>query len=392
MHFIHALLPLSPNRVWPLVARSGLLELGRGGGRLSSIVGSVELVSGRFDLLLACTRLFEALVEEFVANAVQRRSGVKSSARFGNEESAGFGVPDQVLSKALLSFTRYFVDVLESSCTWKFAAHDDRRRLSKTLTTTFDHILRYAYGIDSQPKSDTESKPKDSTLFRSITDAQARPDADKKHKPRIMGPLLPAAAHLVDSFLSTSSGALRFQPLLEALHDGFQTRPSTTFINAWTLCIDQVNATLSFSTTLLRVGILLDRPHSQLESQLFKTSPLISRLFAVDEGYRLPVVALFEALIVSASKDAGEPPSLLGHLGTQTSKNFLHVLSDLGKPLCRQDCVIGIWHFLAMVVSNRQQWFANYLLTGKSSKNVLKSNGCEKSSITLNRPVLGEQA
>jgi nuclear pore complex protein Nup188 len=60
-------------------------------------VGSVELVSGRFDLLLACTRLFEALVEDFVSNAIQRRSsGVKSSARFGNDdEPMGTGVPDQ---------------------------------------------------------------------------------------------------------------------------------------------------------------------------------------------------------------------------------------------------------------------------------------------------------
>lgn len=391
MQFIHALLPIFPNRVWPIVARSGLLELGRGGGRLSSIVGSVELVSGHFSLLLACTRLFEALIEEFVANAVQRRSATKSSARFVNEESAGFGVPDQVLSKSLLSFTRYFVNVLESSCNWKFAAHDDRRRLTKVLTTTFDRILHFAYSMESQLKSDAENKPKNS-VFKSNTGTQADGEAEKKPKSKIMGPLLPAAAHLVDSFLSTSSGTLRFQPLLEALHDGFHTPPSTSSINVAALCMDQVNATLSFSTTLLRVGILLDRPHSQLESQLFQTSSLISRLFAVNEGFRLPVVSLFEALIVSASKNATEPPSLLGHLGTQSSKNFLHVLSDLDRPLGRQDCVIGIWHFLAMVVSNRQQWFANYLLTGKSSKSALKSNGCAKNSTTLDRPILGEQA
>lgn len=293
-----------------------------------------------------------------------------------------------VLSKALLSFTRYFVDVLESSCTWKFAAHDDRRRLNKTLTTTFDRILHYAYSIDSKPNTVAESKSKDDTLFKLNTDTQFKLDADRKPKPRIMAPLLPAASHLVDSFLSTSSGALRFRPLLEALHDGFHTSPSTTFINVSILFTNQVNAALSFSTTLLRVGILLERPHSQLESQLFKTSPLISRLYAVNEAYRIPVVALFEALIISASKDAGEPPSLLGHLGTQTSKNFLHALSDLDKPLCRHDCVTSIWHFLAMVVSNRQQWFANYLLTGRTSKNALKDTECGRDLAALDKPLL----
>jgi nuclear pore complex protein Nup188 len=290
----------------------------------------------------------------------------------------------------LLSFTRYFVDVLESSCTWTFAVQDDRRRLSHTVTNTFDRVLRYAYGINSQPPSspDTDSNSKDNVLFKTITDTQAELDAQKKPKPRIMGALLPAASHLVDTFLSTSSGSLRFQPLLETLYDGFHNPPSTTFINGLTLCIGQINATLAFSTTLLRVGVLLERPHSQLESQLFKTSPLISRLYAVSEDYRLPVVSLLEALIISASKVSAEPPSLLGYLGTQTSKNFLHVLSDLDKPLRRQVCSTAIWQFLAMVVSNRQQWFANYLLTGRSSKNALKNKGSGKDLAALDRPLL----
>lgn len=267
---------------------------------------------------------------------------------------------------------------------------DDRRRLNKTVTETFDRILRYTYGIDSKPKltADTDSKSKDGVLFTSITDTQTKLDADKKPKPKMMGALLPAASHLVDSFLSTSSGALRFQPLLETLHDGLQNHPSTTFINGLNLCINQVNAALSFSTTLLRVGILLERPHSQLESQLFKISPLISRLYAVNESYRLPVISLFEALIVSASKDSAEPPSLLGYLGTQTSKNFLQVLSDLDEPLRREFCTTAIWQFLAMVVSNRQQWFANYLLTGRSSKNMLKNKECGKDLAALDRPLL----
>ena len=72
--------------MWPLISRSGLLELGRGVGRLSTIVASVELVSGRFDLLLSCMRLYEALVEDIVSKAVQRRNVEKAGARFGNED------------------------------------------------------------------------------------------------------------------------------------------------------------------------------------------------------------------------------------------------------------------------------------------------------------------
>jgi nuclear pore complex protein Nup188 len=295
-----------------------------------------------------------------------------------------------VLSKVLLSFTRYFGDVLESSSTWKYALQDDRRRLSRTVTKTFDRILRYAYGIDSKakPTADTGSHPDDRALVKLIPNDQARMDANKKPKPPIMAALLPAASHLVDSFLSTSSGALRFQPLLETLHDGLQNHPSTSFLNELDLCIDQVNAVLSFSTTLLRVGILLERPRSQLESQLFKSSPIVSRLYAVNESYRHSVVSLFEALIVSASKDSAEPPSLLGYLGTQTSKTFLQVLSDLDAPLRREFCTTSIWQFMAMVVSNRQPWLANYLLTGRSSKKMLKNAGSGKDLAAVDRSPL----
>ena len=93
MQFIHASIPVYSNRVWALLGRSGLIELGRGGGRLSTIVGSVEMVSGRFDLLLSCTHLYEALVDDFVSQAARRRDVEKSGARFGNnQEQTGMGV------------------------------------------------------------------------------------------------------------------------------------------------------------------------------------------------------------------------------------------------------------------------------------------------------------
>jgi nuclear pore complex protein Nup188 len=124
---------------------------------------------------------------------------------------------------------------------------------------------------------------------------------------------------------------------------------------------------LSFAKTLLRTSILLDKPSSQLQGQLFKISPLLARLYVVDDSYRIPVIGIFESLVVSASNNTTEPSSLLGNLGTRTSKCFLHVLSDVDKPLSREENFVTIMHFVSMVVSCRQQWFANYTLTGKSS-------------------------
>lgn len=372
VQFIHALTPFTPGRVWPLIGRSGLLDIHRGGGKLSSIVGSVELVSGRYDFLYSCTRLLEALVEDFVTNALNRKFRSKASARFVNGEVTGAGVPDQVLAKILLSFTRYLVDVFESSSTWKFVEQNDCRRLSKTIAKTFDRILHYAYGLEI-----SASTSKASESISSVSEPMA-----------MMGALLPAASHITDSFLSTSSGTLRFQPLLRTFYDGFNAPYSALFFNENRLCTEQVTAVLSFSKTLLRVSVLLDRPTSQLENQLFKVSPLLARLYAVDDGYRIPVVALFESLIVSASNNTAEPPSLLGNLGPRNSKNFLQVLSDLDKPLSREDNYLSIMHFVSMIVSSRQQWFANYLLTGRSSRSALDDKSSGKDSGALDKPFL----
>ena len=367
VQFIHALTPFTAGRVWPLIGRSGLLETSSGVSMLASIVGSVELVSGRYDFLLSCTRLFEALVEDFVASVVNRKARGKSSGRFANGDAPATGVPDQVMSKVLLSFARYLTDVLEACCTWKFADQDDCRRLCKTIAMTFDRILHYTYGLETSAKG---------------SESTTKPD------PNMMTVFESAASHITDSFLSTTSGSLRFQPFLHAFYDGFNTPDSTFFFNESRLCRDQTTAVLTFATALLRTGTLLEKPPSQLQTQLFKISPLVARLYAVDDGCRIPVISIFEALVVSASNNTAEPPSLLGNLGARTSKSFLHALSELDKPLSREDNYVAIMHFVSMVVSNRQQWFANYILTGKSSTDALKSKSCGKDVSSFDRPLL----
>jgi len=164
LQFIHALIWISPGRVWPFIGRSGLLDLGRGSSKLSTIVGGIELVTGRYDFLLSCTVLFGALVEDLALNTVSRRCKSKSSKRFdGSDDMAGTGVPDQVLSKVLLSFTRFLVDAFESSCTWKFFDQDDCRQLRKNIAGTFVKILHYAYGIEESIAETVDSASEQTT-------------------------------------------------------------------------------------------------------------------------------------------------------------------------------------------------------------------------------------
>lgn len=360
MQFICALVPILPGRVWSFLSRSGLLELDGRGGKLTSILTSVELVIYRYDFLISCMHLFDALVEDSITYAVLRRSGSRTITRFGSVESLGTGVPDHMLSKVLCSFTRVAVDVFLNSCNWRYVSIEQRLNLSEIIAHTLHHILHYTYAVDdlSDPKS------------------------------KLGGILAAAAEHTTDSFLSGSSGILRFQPILRALLDGFSTPDSTSQSPTPKLWRSYVQAVLQFTVTLVRLATVIDRPASQLEKLLFTVSPLIARLYAVHESYQTLVIQLLENLVISAAMSSGEPPSLLGHLGPQTSKNFLFMLSKLGKPIDDNAHVVAIWKLMSSVVSNRQQWFSIYLLTGKTPRETLKGDKSNQQVAAASTPLL----
>lgn len=406
VQFVHALLPVMPGRVWPFIGKSGLLELGRGSGKLSTIVGSIELVTGQYQFLLSCTWLYKALVKDLVVNGVSRKCAPSSSTRFdstdGEGHTIGTGVPDEVLSNILLSFTRFFVDVLESSCNWKFLDKKDCRQLRKNTTCVFGTILHCVYGIErnsanlNKPVSDQLPSTKLTDLTSVVPNTKSHVSKAFVSKTVALGSSSPkstiklfavcesAASHIVDSYLSATSGNLRIQPILATIYDGLEATNSSSHPHESRPCIEQVECVLSFSRALLRISALVDRPPSQLEAQLFKCSPLLARLYCVHDSYKVAVIALFEALVVSASVNSTEPPSLLGHLGPRVSQSFLDVISNLDKPLSRGKNTTAIMHFLSKVTSCRQQWFANYLLSGRLSRNT--TNG--KETFTLSKSTL----
>jgi len=352
IQFIYALIPVLPSRVWPLLGRSKLLEIDGQGGRLSSILARIEIVSYRYDFLLSCTHLFHALVEDSVRHALRRKTGSRSLVRHGSREDQGTGVPEQLLSKIISSYTRTLVDVFESACNWRFAIQEQRLQLSELISKGFNNVLYYTHGVDDS----------------------SRPEV------KLTKSLMPAAQYIIEVFLSHTSGHLRFRPILRSLLDGISAPEMLIQSSLGNRSLGEVRASLSLAIRLMKLAVLVDRPKSQLEHHLFKISPLIARLYAVHESYRILVVKLLEALVLCASSREEEPPSLLGHLGRKTSKNFIHMLLELDKPLDDDSNVIAIWHLISVVISSRQQWFSIYLLTGRPPRETLKEAKPEKPS------------
>lgn len=361
VQFIYALVPILPGRVWPLLGRSGLLEINGRGGKLSTIFTGIEMTSCRYDFLISCAYLLEVLVEDAVINAVTRKSRSKTMVRFGTSEDLGTGVPNHILANVIFSFTRAVSEAFVSSCNWKYLEQQQRLTLSHLTAGILDKILHYTYSIDDMCSP-----------------------ANK-----LTGTLAQAAEYIVQSFLSTSSGHLRFQPFLRALLDGLSTPDASSQEYPNGLWLKHVKTVTGFATTLVQVSVLTERRCTQLEVQLFRASPLIVRLYAAHETYQEQVIRILNALVISAASGEEEPPSLLGHLGSQSSKHFLHMLSDLGRPLDNDGHAVAIWKLLSSVVSNRQQWFSIYLLTGKTPRASLEQkSGSGKNATGLSKPLL----
>ena len=344
IHFTFALLPFKPDRVWPFLGRSGLLGIGKDEGQLSAIVATQEMLLGRYDFLLGCIRLFEALVEDVVTHVVSRNAPTKAITRFGDTMSLGAGVSRVTMEKVLETLTRTTIETFESTMNWRFVETWERMEINSHLCSIFRKILHYCFDTNDNPE-----------ISQKLT-----------------SPLASAAEYIVSVFLSKSNADVTVLPLLHIFGEGVAT-PSTTLptrgLQFWT---SQVREALKLTSTLIRLNRLLLQPPSHLEDQMFKSASILAKVYTAHETYRLPVVELFDSLVRAAAASSRQPPSLLGHLGQETASHFLEVLSMLDQPLNDDDLSSAVWRLLSAVVSKRQQWFAIFVLTGHTPRESFK--------------------
>ena len=344
IQFLYTILPVVPDRVWPFLGRSGLLGIDGDESQLSNIITVTEMVTGQYDFLLGCVHVYERLVEDAIAHAVSRKTPSKAVTRFGGEAKLGTGVSQAAMRKILLAFTRSMLDVFLSNMHWKFVNQNERLEINSRLCTIFERILCHCYAVD------------DSTPFsQKLTES-----------------LAPASDCLVDTFLSLNVD-INVDPLMHILTEGLITPDTTLAIHARDYRTSQVKTAISLSTTLIRISCLPQSQSSRFRHKLLEASPTLAKLHAAHESYKLPVVGLFEALTKAVALGNEQPPSILAHLGEEQASHFLEVLSLIDRPFDNVALSVGIWRFLSAIVSQRQQWFAIFVLTGTSPRETFKN-------------------
>ena len=349
IHFTHALIGVLPGRVWPFLARSGLLGVDGKESKLNAVVTNIEMIKGKYPFLLGCIRVFDALVEDALAHALSRKSRNNALTRFGDRENLGAGISELQMEKITTNFEKVMVDVLESTNSWKFVHQEDRLEINTRICIVFQKILSYNYRVDG-------------TVGTS---------------PKLFSVLVPAARHLLDVFLTSHGSELPMQ-VLQMIFQGVLTPHSTLPLRGSKYWALQVKAAADLTIMLLQSSKYLGYSSTRLIQKLLEATPILAKVYTVHDIYRLPIVELFEALVNIMDISESQPPSLFGHLGQGTAKCFLEILSTLDKPLDDENLSIAIWRLLSAVISRRQRWFAIFLLAGNTPRDSLKRNKCSK--------------
>jgi nuclear pore complex protein Nup188 len=366
-HFLEALAIIAPQRVWPWLARSRLLEGDGNNGSLAAVLIGTEMVLGRYDFLIGCIRLYKTLVTDAVERSVARKTPSRALSRFNATAPSESGTSDKIISTTLFTFGRTLASIYESSLSWKYSRPEHRPEINTAICDVFAMILQLAYGTDDAPKLDA----------------------------KLLKLIAPIAEYISQLYLVKSEDVMSPNPILASLVIGVGPEANTLLTSSGTLWRRQTQATLTLADVLVRIAMLLNKPWTHIEQQLFKATPLLARLYGSNDKWKSQVVLLLETLVrgamrVAESGDASteangnghtsraqperqEPPSLLGHLGPRTAKNFLSVLSQLDEPVRVLDIQTNVWNLLSAVVTCKQQWFSLYLLTGSTPREAMRT-------------------
>jgi nuclear pore complex protein Nup188 len=350
--FITTLLALAPTRVWPALARSSLLNTRGRDGVLSMLVSSVDAMTGNFDFLDRAVSLYDALVEDAIYRAIPRAAPkVPNSSRTGITSQMS-DTPAHFMSQVLLSFTQTLVEVHDSIQAWKFNSVTQKARVNAKVACVFGRIIKYAYGADDNP------------------------DVAQK----LTGSIAPAALCLAENFCTVSERDMSSTTLLRILISGLSMPDPWIDPIAASALAEQTSNLLNFCFLLIRLGALLGRTPLSLQFQLLNAFAILVRLCISEDSYQIPSLILMNELVRDG--DGGDFGPLLGHLGSESSKQFLNILAIFGKPTNDITAFGACWRLLTSLVGSRQQWFAVLLLTGSSPKSRLRqaSQETEESS------------
>ena len=325
--FAITLSALYPDRVWSYLGRSKLLERNGQEGLMAIMLGSTEIVSGKYAFTLSILDLVRHLIDSVISGTLTTRVSTK--------------VQSQIMSK----FMAHVIALFESFAFWAYTDARQKVKIATDCVAIFSLVLRYSLDIDES------AKPQDKVTFV----------------------LAPAVDILSNQFLSTSKVVMRtLQPLLSNIESiSWATINLDSEFPLSTDEMDWMYSALKFSADVVRARPALGLPPSMLEKNLYVLAPHLALLYTRYSCLRAVVIDVFIA-IVSVEWPTTEQPSLLAHLGIHAHMFISNLTGSLENSLENEDTITKIAICFSSIIKSQQEGLSILLLTGRDTRKTSK--------------------
>lgn len=313
------LMPVISSRVWPYLTTSSLLSNKGKEGFLSILFGSIEMVRGEYTFTTNLIKFVFALSENCL--------------------SVHDDYPAESKGEILARFIEHLLLVFESYDACKFNEGFQKFEMGVLILNVFRQTLETIHCID--PNIPPHEKP---------TKVFAR-----------------ASEKILEAFLFTDATTTRSASSILAMIDSLSVSPnyyeardvSGCFSSLW------IKSALSFSKLLVTIRLSIKAPPSLFEKELFSKLPQLVQIYSRGDYLRKPVLDLFSAL-TSGTWDKEPMPSMLSHLGRDSSRILLHSLAvDLLNAFDDYAVKISIYDLLCAIMEANQQGLAILFISGR---------------------------
>lgn len=329
LDFIIVLVKVRPHLIWSNLNRSSLFGRQSSATFVLGFVSAVEVPQRSFDFLEKCAKLYQVLVRLALVNVDDDL--VHSRPSLGTKGSVLPAVK-RLQSSILLTATEVMFNAFQELSEWSFESLEQQVRLNTILTDSFFDILRFAFDIGESIGS-----------YTAVTATYSE-----------------SAKFIVSSYGTAGVDDVAVNPLVRILFKagsrGDVASPGEGQYDR------QVASTMSLATLLVRYVRLQELSLTPTELGMFNILPSLVRILEAQKSVRIECLKLIRSIMVFV--DQHQPSSLLGHLGSASCIDLLHIIRHIDQESQSEEERAELWKFLALLVRSSQQWLAMVLLTG----------------------------
>lgn len=327
MAFARAMLKIRPSQFWSQITKTSVVDHHGGSSLLYMLISGVESTSGDASITLATIRLYQ----DMILTTIRQTTELPVTKGWRNKSSKRtFNSLEKSYEISMSSLTQTALELFEAMAQWQSLAEPQETQIITTIANSFSELLRIRFGVGTAASTVTAS-------LASAADA-------------ILGRLRPIEA-----------GDARSGPIVTHIMFALNLNSVSSPDSAMALCYE---ALLDLSNTLVRTGRHLNLPATGLETCLFDLTPILIRHFS-SLAHVQTSSQLLRSLLEVLSE--AKPVSLLGHLGTESSLDFINIILA-GQCKSYISVAADRWRLLNLLISREQQWFSIVLLTGSIPK------------------------